>query len=310
MFSMNAPPHDHRYLTPASVDQVAAMVLELASQLHVERQRRMALEALLVRQGVLDAAAPEALATDEPFLAAARADLGAVEAEGHRLEAQRGLASIVAPFDGEVTARSYDAGMLVVADRVDESRPIFRVVDRSVIQASIDVPQSLAAGVQDGQDMEFTVRELPGRSFRCKVDRTAPALERASRTRLVQARIPNPDGTLLPGMFAQATITIPHPAGIALIPGEAVVIRDGKQVVATVDAEDTLHYASVELGRDNGTQVEVLTGLAPGARVVTNLARQFPEGTKVTPVARPAPPAAVKPAAPAAPPPPAAAPAK
>lgn len=75
MLSMNAPPHDHRYLTPASVDQVAAMVLELASQLHVERQRRMALEALLVRQGVLDAAAPEALATDEPFLAAARAEL-------------------------------------------------------------------------------------------------------------------------------------------------------------------------------------------------------------------------------------------
>ena len=74
---MSLPPHDHQYLTPASVDQVAAMVLELAAQLHVERQRRMALEALLVCQGVLDAAAPEAMAADEPFLAAARAELDA-----------------------------------------------------------------------------------------------------------------------------------------------------------------------------------------------------------------------------------------
>lgn len=72
---MTAPAHDHRYLPPVAIDQVAAMVLELASQLHVERQRRMALEALLVRQGVLDAAALEAMAADEPFLAAARAEL-------------------------------------------------------------------------------------------------------------------------------------------------------------------------------------------------------------------------------------------
>ncbi len=74
---MNPPPGDHQYLTAASVDQVAAMVLELAAQLHVERQHRMALEALLVRQGTLDAAALEAMATNETFLTAARTELDA-----------------------------------------------------------------------------------------------------------------------------------------------------------------------------------------------------------------------------------------
>jgi hypothetical protein len=74
---MSLPPRDHQYLGPTSVDQVAAMVLELASQLHVERQRRMALEAQLVRQGVLAVAAPEAMATDETFLGAARTELDA-----------------------------------------------------------------------------------------------------------------------------------------------------------------------------------------------------------------------------------------
>jgi hypothetical protein len=68
---------DHTYLATASVDQVAAMVLELASQLHVERQRRMALETLLLRQGVLDEAALTAMGTDETFLAASRGELDA-----------------------------------------------------------------------------------------------------------------------------------------------------------------------------------------------------------------------------------------
>ena len=72
---MSMPAYDHQYLTSASVDQVAAMVLELASQLHVERQRRMALETLLLRQGALDAAAFDAMAEDGTFMAAARAEL-------------------------------------------------------------------------------------------------------------------------------------------------------------------------------------------------------------------------------------------
>jgi hypothetical protein len=74
---MSPPPRDHQYLTPGSVDQVAAMVLELAAQLYVERQRRMALEAVLTRHGVLDAGAPDAMVTDETFLATARAELDA-----------------------------------------------------------------------------------------------------------------------------------------------------------------------------------------------------------------------------------------
>ena len=88
-------------------------------------------------------------------------------------------------------------------------------------------------------------------------------------------------------MFAEATILIPHGANVSLIPGEAVVIREGKQVVAVVDAQDALHYVAVELGRDNGTQVEVVSGMAAGTRVVTNLSRQLSDGTKVAPVARP-----------------------
>jgi hypothetical protein len=72
---MATPERDHTYLPAASIDQVAAMVLELASQLHVERQRRMALEAVLRQRGLLEPADAEALASDEAFLGSARAEL-------------------------------------------------------------------------------------------------------------------------------------------------------------------------------------------------------------------------------------------
>ena len=72
---MTMPTRDHTYLSGASIDQVAAMVLELGSQLHVERQRRMALEALLVRQGAIEPTALASLAADEAFLAEARSAL-------------------------------------------------------------------------------------------------------------------------------------------------------------------------------------------------------------------------------------------
>lgn len=70
---MTPPTRDHTYLQPASIDQVAAMVLELASQLHVERQRRMALELLLLRQGAIPD--PATLAEDPALLEAARTAL-------------------------------------------------------------------------------------------------------------------------------------------------------------------------------------------------------------------------------------------
>ncbi len=72
---MTMPTRDHTYLSDVSIDQVAAMVLELGSQLHVERQRRMALEALLLRRGVIDPTALAGMASDEAFLAEARSAL-------------------------------------------------------------------------------------------------------------------------------------------------------------------------------------------------------------------------------------------
>jgi hypothetical protein len=246
-------------------------------------------DARAVSQQTLDEAAANEK-SDAATLAAARADLASVEAAGHKLEAQKSLARIVAPFDGEITARGYDAGALIVADRIDAARPIFRVTNREEIRAFVDVPQSFAASIAAGQSIDLTVRELAGRHFDAKITRAAPELDRTTRTRLVEARVANADHALLPGMFAEAAIASVRAAGTTMVPGEAILIRDGKQALAVIDAQDTLHYIVVTLGRDNGAQVEVLGGAASGvpagARLAVGLSRQPADGAKVAPVAR------------------------
>jgi RND family efflux transporter MFP subunit len=273
-----------RDVAQAKIDQAQARVD--FSRASLERLRSVRDERAVSKQS-LDEASANAR-TDAANLAAAVADLKAVEAEGHRLAAQKSLARIVAPFDGEVTSRGFDAGALIVADKTDNAVPIFRVTNREQIRAMINVPQSASSTLRIGQPLEITVKELPGRAFATEIVRTAPELDRVTRTLLVEARIPNGDHALMPGFFAEAKVTVPANPEATLVPGEVIAIRDGKQTLPIIDDKDTLHYVPVQLGRDNGVMVEVRSGAPAGTRVAANMARQLPEGTKVAPVPRPA----------------------
>ncbi len=271
-----------RSLEQAKID-LAQSRLDLAKAT-LARLRSVGDARAISQQAIDEASANEK--ADVAGLSAARAALAAAEAEGRKFAAQKKLAHIVAPFDGEVTERNFDAGALVVADRTEGSKPIFRVTWRDEIRGFVDVPEALAASVQVGVLVQFKLKELPGRIITAPITRVSPVLEGTSRTRLVEARIQNNDGTLLPGMFAEAVLELPRVKPMVMIPGEAIVIRDGKTYVALIDEQDTLHYVQVQVGRDTGTMVELPDGLALGARVAVNLSRQLPEGSKVQPTAR------------------------
>ena len=271
-----------RSLEQAKID-LAQSRLDLAKATLV-RLRSVGDARAISQQAIDEASANEK--ADVAGLAAARAQLAAAEADGRKLAAQKTLAHIVAPFDGEITERNFDAGALVVADRTEGSKPIFRVTWRDEIRGFVDVPESLAASVKVGVPVQFKMKELPGRVITAPITRVSPVLEGTSRTRLVEARIPNADGTILPGMFAEAVLELPRLKPVVMVPGEAIVIRDGKTHVAMIDAQDTLHYMPIQVGRDTGTMVELPDGLALGSRVAVNLSRQLPEGAKVQATAR------------------------
>jgi hypothetical protein len=105
-----------------------------------------------------------------------------------------------------------------------------------------------------------TVRELPGRVFQGKVTRTAGAIDPTSRTLLTEVQVPNPDGLLLSGSYATVRFQIRRVQPPLVVPQSALLI-DGSGVRVGVVADGTIHYRPIQIGRDFGTEVEVLAGL-------------------------------------------------
>ena len=115
--------------------------------------------------------------------------------------------------------------------------------------------------------------------------RTANALDPATRTLLVEVQVPNPGGLLMPGMYAQVDLSVPRKDPPLVIPGDTLVVRaDGPQV-AVVAADGTVHFTRIQLGRDFGDRLEVLSGLEEGQQLVVNPSDAVQEGAKVKPVA-------------------------
>ncbi len=190
---------------------------------------------------------------------------------------------IVAPFPGVITARNIDPGDLVTADSPTTTKELFHVMRTDVLRVFVNVPQVFATGVKAGQETTVYQRDEPSRQFKGKVTRTANALDPNTRTLLTEVQVPNPDGALRPGMYLQVKFVFARVSPSVRIPSAAVVVRDGPRKVAVLDAGNAVHYRDVQLGRDFGDEIEVLTGLEPGDTIVVHPGDDIPEGTVVEP---------------------------
>jgi RND family efflux transporter MFP subunit len=191
---------------------------------------------------------------------------------------------IVAPFPGVITARNIDPGDLVTADSPTTTKELFHVMRTDVLRVFVNVPQVFATGVKVGQSATVYQRDNPSKQFAGKVTRTADALDPNTRTLLTEVQVHNPDGALRPGMYLMVKFVFGRVAPSVRIPSAAVVVRSGPRKVAVLDAVYAVHYRDVQLGRDFGDEIEVLTGLNVGDTVVVHPGDDIPEGTVVEPV--------------------------
>jgi RND family efflux transporter MFP subunit len=213
-------------------------------------------------------------------VAAARSNVGATEANLARLNDLKSYQTVKAPFAGVITVRNVDVGALIN----EGNTLLYRIAQTGRMRTYINVPQSEAESVRVGQTATLQFSELQNRKFTGTVTRTSNALDPASRTLLTEVQVPNPDGTLLPGMFTQVDLQVLRKTPPLLIPGDTLVVRaDGTQV-AVVDTDGQVHYTRIQLGRDYGDHIEVLSGLEQGQRVVVNPSDAVREGVKVKPV--------------------------
>lgn len=205
----------------------------------------------------------------------------AAKANYEQLQKLQAFEKIIAPFAGIITARNIDNGDLVSAGTSGQPAPLFRIAQTDVLRIYVDVPQTHSRVIKSGQTAAVSVREIPNRTFDAKVVRTARAIDPASRTLRTELQVPNADGELLPGMYADVKFTLPQDGHTLIVPGNAVMIRSDGPKVLVVDAKNTIRSRAVKLGRDLGDKVEVASGLDPSESLVANPTDALRDGTEV-----------------------------
>ena len=213
------------------------------------------------------------------------ADVRAAQANVDRLTQLKDYQNVTAPYDGVVTARNAQVGALINAGSGAE---IYHVAQTDVLRIYANVPQRYVRSISPGLPVEILIPEFPNETFHGKVVRFAGALDSASRTLLTEVQIRNSDGRLLPGMFGQVRFKLKGVEPAIILPSNAAIIRAEGTLVATIDPGNRIRLVPVKLGRDFGTEIEILGGIVRGARVVSNPRDSLTDGLLVEPVAPPA----------------------
>jgi RND family efflux transporter MFP subunit len=223
------------------------------------------------------------LAAQEAAVSVAQSNVAAQEAQIKVLGQEKAYQRVVAPFDGVVTQRYIDNGSLVQSG----STMMFTMMHSNVIRIQLYVPQDKAFGVEPGVKAVVHVPEIPNRDFPGTVTRIARALQPGSRTLLTEIDVPNPDGTLSPGIYCVVDLHIPRKTRSFVVPADAIIFNENGLHVAVVK-DGTVDLQKISIARDFGKQVEVREGVAAGDLVVLNPTVDLANGSKVAPQRMPA----------------------
>lgn len=223
---------------------------------------------------------------DEASVIVAEASIRAQEANLSRLHDLLSFSKIVAPFAGTVTSRTVERGALVSPG---SATPLFKIAALDPVRVFVAVPQDVAASVKPGQPAKVTVRELPGQPFQGTIARTAGALDANTRTMNTEVRVPNPDGKLLTGMYAEVALSLSVSRKTVEIPATALFNDSRGMRVAVIDASNKLHFVPITVERDTGATLQIATGLSGDERVVKLANAGLTEGVTVEVIVPPPP---------------------
>ncbi|MGH7232683.1 MAG: efflux RND transporter periplasmic adaptor subunit [Nitrospiraceae bacterium] len=208
----------------------------------------------------------------------AASNLKSADATYKVFEERLAKTKIRSPFAGYLGTRRVSPG-----DYVQPGRDIVNLEDIHTLKINFMVPETFFSRLAVRQTVEVRADAFPGQMFHGTVYSIDPRVDEVSRTVRVLARIPNDEGKLRPGMFANVSLVLGHTEKALLIPEEAVVPQQGKTFVFRVD-EKTAHLAEVKLGARERGKVQVLTGLQDANIVVTGGVQKIRDGMPVMPI--------------------------
>jgi RND family efflux transporter MFP subunit len=243
---------------------------------------------LVAQQEVDDAQAKDQIAASQ--LAAARSSVETAdqqikvsEADQTKSRTMLDYTNVVAPFDGVVTKRYADNGSMIQAGTSSRSQasPVVRISENQLLRLVLPVPESAAGSVKPGRSVDVKVPSL-NTVLSARVSRIADKVDTSTRTMHVEVDIPNANGKLIPGMYAEVTVKLAESPNAVAVPTAAVrTTPSGKQEITVVDSNGAVEIRRVRTGLESALEVEILDGLKEGELVVVGSHSQLIPGSKV-----------------------------
>ena len=259
----------------------------------------------------------------QAVVASAERNVESYRANLRRVIALQSYERVTAPFDGIITQRNSDVGALVGTSGAASTEPmqsaqtptggsanvgssntsgssgtanqaaspstgqaqggaLFGIAQIDRLRILVSVPEGYASSLRAGMPARVFVQERPGKPITATLARTAGSIDQNSRTMLTEVDVQNYDESLYPGMYAVVSFVQVRGEPPLTIPGDAVVVRQDKTSVATVE-DEKIRMVPVEIGRDYGPSVEILSGLREGQWVVSTVTDSVREGVQVRP---------------------------
>ncbi|HYE48414.1 MAG TPA: efflux RND transporter periplasmic adaptor subunit [Azospirillaceae bacterium] len=207
--------------------------------------------------------------------ATAQARVAVAQANREQTQARLRQAEVRAPADGTVTARMARLGM--VAGTGSE---MFRMIRDDRVELAAEVPEVDLGHLKAGQSVSLSIDGDRTRTFEGKVRLVSPTVDAKTRMGIVKIDVPT-DPALKPGMFARGRVQTGTLEALA-VPENAVVYKDSRPTVFTVDEQGKAHAHVVETGARDKGRIALLSGIQEGARIVVAGAGYLKEGDQVT----------------------------
>lgn len=213
-------------------------------------------------------------------LEVARAALMAAQARLDSMRERQSFQQVRAPFAGVIAARDVERGDRVVGDAA-AAAPMFELNALDPLRVLVDVPQRLALRVKAGTRATVFFSELADERFSAEVVRSAQSISDTSGGMRVELRLPNPGQRIPAGMIGQVELELPRTTPTLRVPIAALIGPAGQSQVAVVGAESRVQFRPVQVGRNLGNEVEVLSGLEAGEQVVLSPNALLQDGSPV-----------------------------
>ena len=181
------------------------------------------------------------------------------------------------PISGFVTARNFDAG-----DLFSMSAPLFTVQQVTPVKLLVGISESEYSLVKKGDQVTLTVDAIPGRTFNGKIGRLYPTIDAATHTFKAEVTVPNTDRVLRPGMYARVKVNFGTRRSV-VVPDQCLVKQEGTgtRFIYVLNADNTVSYLPVTIGRHMGREYEIIEGLEDGQKVVLKGQSLLRDGIKV-----------------------------